>query len=156
MRTVACFGHSMVPGNILPLVQDTIRSLLADDPETEFLVGNQGQFDRIVYRVLKSLEKEFHDIQYKIVLAYMPGQKEEYQLYPPEKTYYPEGLELVHPKYAITKRNRWMVDQCDIVLCYITHSYGGAAQFVRKAERNHKIIINNVGNKYTCSNSTTF
>lgn len=142
MRTVACFGHSMVPGNILPLVQDTIRSLLADDPETEFLVGNQGQFDGIVYHVLKSLEEEFPDVQYKIVLAYMPGQKEDWEPYPPERTYYPEGLELVHPKYAITRRNRWMVEQCDTVLCYITHSWGGAAQFVHKAERSKKEIIN--------------
>lgn len=89
MRTVACFGHSMVPGNILPLVQGTIRSLLADDPETEFLVGNQGQFDGIVYHVLKSLEEEFPDVQYKIVLAYMPGQKEDWEPYPPRENILP-------------------------------------------------------------------
>ncbi len=145
MRTVACFGHSMVPADIIPLVQDTIRNLLVDDPETEFLVGNQGQFDGIVYHVLNSLEKEFPDLQYKVVLAYMPGQKEDWELYPPERTYYPEGLELVHPKYAITRRNRWLGEQCNIVLCYITHSWGGAAQFVRKAERNKKRIINIAG-----------
>lgn len=142
MRTVACFGHSMVPADIISVVQDTIRNLLDDDPETEFLVGNQGQFDGIVYRVLNSLEKEFPNLQYKVVLAYMPGQKEDWERYPPERTYYPEGLELVHPKYVITKRNRWMVDQCDIVLCYITHSWGGAQQFVQQAERKGKKIIN--------------
>lgn len=142
MRTVACFGHSMVPADIIPLVQETIRNLLADDPETEFLVGNQGQFDGIVYHVLNSLEKEFPDLRYKVVLAYMPGKKEDWEFYPSERTYYPEGLELVHPKYAITRRNRWLVEQCDIVLCYITHSWGGAAQFVKKAERSKKRIIN--------------
>lgn len=142
MRTVVCFGHSIVPGNISLLVQKELLRLLEEDPDTEFLVGNQGQFDGIVYHVLKSLECEFSNLQYKVVLAYMPGQKEDYELYPPERTYYPEGLELVHPKYAITRRNRWMVEQCDIVLCYITHSWGGAQQFVRQAERKGKKIIN--------------
>lgn len=142
MRTVACFGHSIVPGNISLLVQKEILRLLEEYPDTEFLVGHQGQFDGIVYHVLKSLEKEFPDLRYKIILAYMPGQKEEYELYPPERTYYPEGLELVHPKYAITRRNRWMVEQCDMVLCYITHSWGGAQQFARQAERKEKKIIN--------------
>lgn len=142
MRTVVCFGHSIVPGNISLLVQKELLRLLEEDPDTEFLVGHQGQFDGIVYHVLKSLECEFSNLQYKVVLAYMPGQKEDYELYPPERTYYPEGLELVHPKYAITRRNRWMVEQCDIVLCYITHSWGGAQQFVRQAERKGKKIIN--------------
>lgn len=142
MRTVACFGHSIVPGDISSLVQKEILRLLEEDPDTEFLVGHQGQFDGAVYHVLKSLERKFPDLRYKIVLAYMPGQKGDYELYPPERTYYPEGLELVHPKYAITRRNRWMVEQCDIVLCYITHSWGGAQQFVRQAERKGKKIIN--------------
>lgn len=141
MRTVTCFGHSMIPRKIVPKVEKAIRQLYHDDPDTEFLVGHQGEFDNAVYRALTILENEFPDIRYKAVLAYMPGEKEEYPLYPPERTYYPEGLELVHPKYAITRRNRWMVEQCDVVLCYITHSWGGAAQFVNKAMRMGKKII---------------
>lgn len=92
------------------LVQNEIIKLHEEDPDTEFLVGHQGQFDGIVYNILKSFERAFPDLQYKIVLAHMPGQKEDYELYPPVRTYYPEGLELVHPNYAITRRNRWMID----------------------------------------------
>lgn len=142
MRTVACLGHSTVSADISSQVRSEIVKLLIEDPDTEFLVGNQGQFDSIVYHSLASLEKDFPDLQYKIVLAYMPGQKEDYELYPSKRTYYPEGMELVHPKFAISKRNRWMVEQCDVVLCYITHSWGGAAQFVKKAERKKIDVIN--------------
>lgn len=142
MRTVACFGHSTAPIDISSQVRNEIVKLLKEEPDSEFLIGHQGQFDGIVYHALNSLEREFPDLQYKIVLAYMPGQKEDYELYPPERTYYPEGLELVHPKYAITRRNRWMVEQCDVVLCYITHSWGGAAQLVKQAENWKKDIFN--------------
>lgn len=142
MRTVACFGHSFVPDDISAKIEKEVLKLLKEEPETEFLVGHQGQFDSIVYHTLCSLEKKFPNLNYKIVLAYIPEKKEIYEPYPPERTYYPEGLELVHPKYAITRRNRWMVEQCDIVLCYIAHSWGGAQQFVRQAERKGRKIIN--------------
>lgn len=142
MRTVACFGHSMISTDIASRVREEILRLLEEDPETEFLVGNHGQFDGIVYHALKTLEKANPDLRYKIVLAYMPSPKGDCDQFPPERTVYPEGLELVHPKYAITKRNRWMVEQCDIVLCYISHPWGGAAHFVERAERSNKKIIN--------------
>jgi hypothetical protein len=35
-----------------------------------------------------------------------------------------------------------MINKCDYVICYITHSFGGAAQFVEKAKRKGKTIIN--------------
>lgn len=142
MRTVACFGHSTVHADISSRVRNEIVKLLTDDSDTAFLIGHQGQFDSMVYHSLKTLERDFPDLQYKIVLAYMSGQKEAYEPYPSKRTYYPEGLELVHPKYAITRRNRWMIEQCDMVLCYITHSWGGAQQFVRQAERKGKKITN--------------
>lgn len=142
MKTVSCFGHSMCPAILFPKILDTIQSLLVNDPDTEFLVGNQGEFDGMVYRALKMIEKQNPDIRYKVVLAYLPGKKEENALYPAERTYYPEGLELVHPRFAISMRNRWMVDQCDIILCYITHTWGGAQQFVHQAVRKRKEIIN--------------
>lgn len=47
----------------------------------------------------------------------------------------PEGIEAIHPKYAITWRNRWMLEQADHVLTYVTHSWGGAARFADEAQR---------------------
>jgi hypothetical protein len=34
-----------------------------------------------------------------------------------------------------------MLKQSDYVVTYITHSYGGAAQFVKKARRQGKTIV---------------
>jgi len=57
------------------------------------------------------------------------------------ETEYPEGLECVPPRFAISYRNRWLIQQSDMVITYITRDWGGAAQFVRKAIRYGKTIV---------------
>ena len=105
-----------------------------------FYVGHQGQFDAYVHSELKKLKQEYPQINYAVVLAYMPGKKTEYEDY--SDTMLPEGIESVHPHYAISWRNNWMLKQSDYVVTYITHSWGGAAQHVKKAERRGIRVIN--------------
>ena len=69
----------------------------------------------------------------------MPGKKTEYDDY--SDTMLPEGIESVHPHYAISWRNNWMLKQSEYVVTYITHSWGGAAQYVSKAKKQGKIVI---------------
>ena len=54
----------------------------------------------------------------------------------------PEEVATSHPKYAISKRNDWMLKKSDTVIAYITHSHGGAAKYYEKAIRQNKHIIN--------------
>ena len=70
----------------------------------------------------------------------MPGKKTEYDDY--SDTMLPEGIESVHPHYAISWRNNWMLKQSDYVVTYITHSRGGAYQYATKARRQKKVVIN--------------
>ena len=70
----------------------------------------------------------------------MPSKKTEYDDY--SDTMLPEGIESVHPHYAISWRNNWMLKQSDYVVTYITHSWGGAAQYVEKAKKQKKNVIN--------------
>ena len=105
-----------------------------------FYVGHQGQFDAYVHSELKKLKKEYPQINYAVVLAYMPGKKTEYDDY--SDTMLPEGIESVHPHYAISWRNNWMLKQSDFVVTYITHPWGGAAQYADKAKRQKKKVIN--------------
>lgn len=46
------------------------------------------------------------------------------------------------PKFAISKRNQWMMEQADVVIAYVKHEYGGAAQSLLYAKRKKKKIIN--------------
>ena len=103
-------------------------------------VGHQGQFDAYVHSELKKLKHEYPQINYAVVLAYMPGKKNEYDDY--SDTMLPEGIESVHPHYAISWRNNWMLKQSGYVVTYITHSWGGAAQYAKKAKAQKKITLN--------------
>ena len=93
-----------------------------------------------VHSELKKLKQEYPQINYAVVLAYMPGKKTEYDDY--SDTMLPEGIESVHPHYAISWRNNWMLRQADFVVTYITHSWGGAYQYALKSKRWGKTVIN--------------
>ena len=103
-------------------------------------IGHQGQFDAYVHRELKRLKQEYPQINYAVVLAYMPGIKTEYDDY--SDTMLPEGIEAVHTHYAISWRNNWMLRQSEYVVTYITHSWGGAFQYAEKAKQQKRNVIN--------------
>ena len=89
---------------------------------------------------MRELKEEYPQTHYAVVLAYMPGKRNEYDDY--SDTMLPEGIESVHPHYAISWHNNWMLRQSEYVVTYITHSWGGAAQYARKASNAKKRVIN--------------
>ena len=110
-----------------------------------FYVGHQGQFDAYVRSILKVLKQEYPQINYAVVLAYMPGKKAEYDDY--SDTMLPEGIESVHPHYAISWRNNWMLKQSDYVVTYITHAWGGAYRYAIRAKC-RGMNVYNMGNPF--------
>ena len=72
----------------------------------------------------------------------MPREKKECDYTDYSDTMLPEGIENVPPRFAISWRNKWMLKQADMVITYITHSWGGAAQFADLAKRQRKQVIN--------------
>ena len=140
MATCTFFGHRDCLDEIKPQLNKVLVDLITNQDVNMFYVGNQGRFDAIVRGVLRELKKEYPQINYAVVLAYIPGQQNEYDNY--SDTMLPEGIESVHPRYAISWRNNWMLRQSDYVVTYITHSWGGAAQYAAKAARQGKIVVN--------------
>lgn len=131
-------GHGDAPVEIREKLWDEIEKLICDGV-TEYLVGNQGNFDRMALGVLRNMRVRYPEIRYQVVLAYLPqNNTSEYEL---GETLFPEGMELVHPRYAIVHRNRWMIQTSDIVIAYVTHDWGGAAKAVSMAERKGKKIV---------------
>lgn len=140
MATCTFFGHRECPDSIKIQLRAVLIDLLTNHDIDMFYVGNQGRFDAIVRGILRELKIEYQQINYAVVLAYMPGKQTEYDDFP--DTMIPEGIESVHPRYAISWRNNWMLRQSDYVVTYITHSWGGAAQYAAKAARQGKTVIN--------------
>ena len=136
--TVTFFGHKDTPKEIEPTLRATLVDLIENHGATEFYVGSNGSFDTMVRRQLEDLSQTY-PITYNVVLAYLPGKKNEYDDY--TNTILPEGIETVPKRFAISYRNKWMLEQSDIVVTYVTHTYGGAAQFKELAERQGKMVI---------------
>ncbi len=53
-------------------------------------------------------------------------------IYPP--------LERVPPKYAILRRNEWMIDKATVLFACVRHAWGGAAKTLAYAKRKNIII----------------
>ena len=138
MRICTFFGHRDCPDAIKSQLRTVVKELIILHGVNMFYVGNQGWFDAIVRSVLRELKEEYPQMNYAVVLAYMPCKQHEDDL----DTMLPEGIEFVHPRYAISWRNSWMLQQSDYVVTYITHSWGGAAKFADKARKQGKRVIN--------------
>ena len=139
MKTCIFFGHRDTPVTVKPRLMSWVESLIVEHGVAKFYVGNQGSFDRMAKSVLQTLQKKYPHIVYYVVLAYFPSNKEKMD---DTETIYPDGLETVPRRFAISHRNRWMLRQTDYVVGYIIHSWGGAAQFFVQAKRQGKQVIN--------------
>ena len=140
--TCCFFGHKDAPSSIYAKLEEAVEKLIIEDNVSSFLVGKQGHFDGMVLDVLRKLKIKYTYINYNVVLAYMPAEKEGWNPYDFSETMLPEGIEEVHPRYAISWRNKWMLNESEYVICYITRSWGGASKYVEMAAKKNKNIIN--------------
>ena len=150
MSEVCTFvGHREAPLSLYPyLVEEVWR--LSKNGVSEFWVGGYGAFDQMAERAVREAKIKMPQITLSLILAYLPvgEQKSELQKY--DNMIYPEGLERVPRRYAIDRRNNWIVHNADFLLAYVTHSWGGAATTLSKAqsrERDGKLTIINLGEK---------
>lgn len=140
--TCCFFGHKDTPLNICEKLEAAIEKLITEDGANRFLLGNQGNFDMITFNILRKMKLKHPDISYCVVLAYMPTGKAAGCLYDYSETLLPEGIESVHPRFAISWRNKWMINESDTVVAYVTRTWGGAAKYVEIAAKKRKNIIN--------------
>lgn len=111
--------------------------------KTTFYCGGYGDFDHLCAEVCRALQKENVHCEIVFVTPYIissqkPGHtdvsKYDSVLYPP--------LEKVPPRLAILRRNKWMIEQSDLVISYVLYGYGGAYTGLQYAMKKQKRIIN--------------
>lgn len=135
---VTFLGHRNTPERVRKILEPVLKNLIEEGAD-DFYVGNQGNFDSIAWSVLGGLKREYPNIERTLVLAYMP--RERILGAPEGETLFPEAVATAPPRFAICKRNDWMLKGCDTVITYVTHSRGGAVQFKEKAEKLDKRVI---------------
>ena len=129
-------------------MKNKIIELIENESVREFWVGNYGSFDAYSSAVIRELKEIYKDIKLELVIPYltksiMEYKEEYYNKYDnillaniPEKT----------PKqYRIIKANEYMVNNSDYLICYINHSWGGAAKTLEFANKKKHIQVINLG-----------
>lgn len=115
-----------------------ITEQLINSGAHEFLIGGYGNFDILAARTVNRLKRKYPYIKSVMVLPYL-NRKYDLQMY--DTTIYPP-LERVPLKYAISKRNEWMIMHSDVVVAYVKHDWGGAAKTLSCAIQHQKQTIN--------------
>ena len=146
--TVSFVGHSVIASqsDIKEIVKRHVRNITKSSSKITCYLGGYGDFDEICARVCKELKQEYDNIEVVYVPAYINLSEQakikkmqscglcDTSIYPP--------IENLPLKFAISKRNEWMMTNADIIIAYVDHSYGGAYRSLQAAKRRKKKIIN--------------
>ena len=151
---VAFFGHRRIY-NIREIEEKLVpilSELILTKEYVEFYIGRNGDFDEFVASVIKRVQKQL-DRGNNVMILTLPYTVKDIEYY---ADYYDEivisdAIGRAHPKAAITLRNRWMAEICDLIICYIEREEGGAYAAVKYAWKKDKKILNVCGkNKTIC------
>lgn len=135
-KYVTFCGHRDLPDRaaVEAWLRRTLPCLYAQGAR-RFYVGGYGAFDAAAAAL--ALRAAHPEVEVVLVRPYLdagpapqPGMA---SVYPP--------LERVPRRFAIARRNRWMVDQADVVVACVQRSWGGAVEMLRYAQRRGKAVL---------------
>ena len=142
------FGHRNIPDCLGQVLKEELRAIIKSaDSDITFYVGNKGGFDRLAQRILSVLIKEYPKIKVYVVLDYLSSDKEKCFGLP---TIMPDGFENIPRRFAIVHRNKWMINECDFALVYLTEVVGNTRKYVDLLKRKKKTIINIADKMSSC------
>lgn len=135
------FGHRIAPDSLSsPLEQEVLRLIVNENVDT-FYIGKQGNFDLMASKAVLKLNKIYPHLKLYQILAYLPVKNNMHKDSCID-TIYPEGIEFGLPRFAIKRRNQWMIEQTDWLISFVCCSSGGAYEALKLANRMHKNVIN--------------
>jgi len=118
---------------------DLLLPTLIEGGACTFYLGGYGTFDYLAAAAVRRQKAVYPNIEAILVLPYL-NKDRNFDLSRFDSTFYPP-LEKVPPRFAIVKRNEWMVSASDVVVSGVTHSWGGAAKTLEYAQRKKKVIL---------------
>ena len=136
------FGHRDAPSSVIPQLKEKIIYLIEHEGVDIFMLGNKGNFDKYASRVLHGLKDDFPHIVILLVAAYVDELHKENGIGYFDVFDYPPEIQCVPKRFALSARNRYLATYCHYVIVYVNHTWGGAYQAMKFAERQNKTVIN--------------
>ena len=116
---------------------DLILPSLIEGGADTFYLGGYGDFDGVAASAVRRQKDIYPHIESVLVLAYLNTDRGtdgyDTTVYPP--------LEEVPLRYAIVKRNEWMVSASDVIISGVKHNWGGAAKTLEYTKKQQKVIF---------------
>ena len=141
-------GHSKMQTNdhLADRLEEAIRENLPMKDKFSFYCGGYGDFDNLCAKVCRDIAAERKNCEVLLITPYLTeSQQKKLSEIQKTKLYdnilYPP-IENVPPRFAILKRNEWMINEADFVIAFVSHTYGGAYKTLNFAKRKHKRILN--------------
>ena len=141
------FGHGDFLENkdIEFKIKQEIANCVENKKIYNFCLGGYGNYDNCCARYVNDMKKFYPQIKSYLIFAYLNNKidkyTKEYICKNFDETIYPP-LEKVPLRFAISKRNKWIVDNSEYIIFYINHSFGGAYKFYEYAQKKNKTYIN--------------
>ena len=138
---VAFIGHNRLysVNELLEELTQEIKKIILLNEKTLFYFGGIGDFDDICVKACLEIKKEWKSCELFLITPYININNKEILHY--DGIIYPP-IEKAPLKFAISYRNRWMVDKADVIIAYVDHPFGGAYNTLQYAKRKKKYIIN--------------
>lgn len=141
MKTVTFCGHRELASGVIEelatALYNEIEKLIKSGADT-FLLGGYGQFDRLCAETVKKLKDKYPHITSTLVIPYIDRDYDR-DLY--DNSEYPP-IENTPKRFAISARNKYMVEKSDAVISYVVFPWGGAYDTLSLAKRKKKFLIN--------------
>lgn len=137
-NTAVLIGHN----NFFGLNSEDLNQAIKDCIQkgiTNFLSGGQGGFDRLAARQVFDLKKSYPHIKNILVIPYSSFKIFNTELF--DEIVFPEKCQRTPYRAAIPKRNKYMVDNASVAICFVKYC-GGAAVTYEYAEKKNLNIIN--------------
>lgn len=136
MKSCFLFGHRDSPYDIQSDIEAAAERQYLNNGIRQYYVGGYGSFDSRAASAIKKIKKRYHDINLYLLIPYHPAER---PMETPEgfdSTFYPP-LENVPRRYAIVRANRYMIETCDSIICYVNH-IGNTRTLLEYAQRRAK------------------
>lgn len=143
MKSCYGFGHRNVFENIGDRLDSAVEAVIQQGCKV-FYTGAMGEFDSLFSSAVRKAKKSHPHIKLTCVKPYFTNDinaDRDYYDAMYDDVIIPPELIGVHYKAAIKARNRWMIDNSDVILIYTVRNYGGACEAKRYAQHENKAII---------------
>lgn len=143
-----CFaGHRFASQSLLQEITFAVEDIVRDFENIEFYSGGMGQFDKLCEQAVREIKKRYPEKEICLFLVlpsyqYAPRNDDLQfmrRLY--DDIFVCDASDGSHYKSMIGKRNRWMVEESDVMIAYVLHESGGAYTSLKIAQKKGLRII---------------